>query len=303
MNEELVKEEETNDIRSYNFNVYYIKMLIKLSKYTDKRTIADKLGLTENALYLKLTERSLLYINEGILIADELHMNILDVFCPTEQNMYDVLYDANSNFKETTYNEFNFNQKFIKKLMLNKEVTVKDICKLWNFKQGNVYDKIRGETKITVKEGVLLSNLLDVDIGYLFCSTDEEILKVLSKDFKHKYAEKKDTTLIIKDFKGISEGFNMNNLTFNRIYIKYLLKQQHKKMDDLRRLWNLSMTHMYNKLSKKNIDVEEAIKLSQYLDLPLKKIFNPNKTQLKKAQDYFDEISRLSNERLKKYQK
>lgn len=279
---------EVNNIRAYNFNTYYINKLIKLSEHTNKKKICKRLVLTENALSLKIGGRTLIYINEAIEIADELKMDILDVFCPTEQNMFNVMYDVKNKFKEKRYHEFNLNKKYLNKLMSNKKIKNKDICDLWELKQVSIYDKLRGDTKITVKEGILFSNLLSLDINNIFCPTDMEILEVISKEFRSKYNKNKDT-LIIKNYQDITSGFNINNISHDKKYIKYLLSINNKKASDLKDLWKVSLTHTYNKLNNINpIELDEALKLSEFLKLPLKTIFNPTKKQLNEAYNYFN---------------
>lgn len=278
---------EEKNIRSYNFNAYYINKLIKLSEYTNKKEICNKLMLTENALNLKIGGRTLIYINEGIEIAHSLHMDILDVFCPTEQNMFNVMYDIKEEFKEKKYRKFNLNNKYLNKLMSNNHIKKKDLCDLWGLKQVSIYDKIRGDTKITVKEGILFSYLLNMDINTIFCPTNKQILNVISKEFRDKYNANKDT-LIIKDYNKIAVGFDIKQVTCDKTYIHYLLLGKNKTLEDLNKLWGITSTHAYNKLNRINpINLDEAFKLSEFLQMPLKTIFNPTKEQVEEAYEYF----------------
>lgn len=275
------------NIRSYNFNTYYINKLIKLSEHTTKLEICNKLMLTENALNFKIGGRSLIYINEGIEIAHSLHMDILDVFCPTEQNMFNVMYDVKEEFNEKKYRKFNLNKKYLNKIMSNRGLSKKDLCELWRLKPVSIYDKIRGDTKITVKEGILFSYLLNMDINAIFCPTNKQILNVISKEFRDKYNANKDT-LIIKDYNKVTVGFNIKQVTCDKTYINYLLIGKDKTMSDLSTLWGVSGTHVYNKLNRINpINLDEAFKLSEFLEMPLKTIFNPTKEQVEEAYKYF----------------
>lgn len=282
-----MNEAAINNIRAYNFNTYYINKLIKLSKYTNKKDMAKNMGLTENALNLKIGARTLIYINEGIEIANQLKMNILDVFCPSEQHMFDIMYDKSPIFKPKLYRDFNLNKKYLNKLMSNHNVVKKDLCDLWELKPVSIYDKLRGDTKITIKEGILFSELIEIDINDLFCPTNEQILKVISKEFRKRYKKNKDT-LIIKNCNEVTEGFNINKIEHNKKYMKYLLSVNNKKAEDLKNLWNISLTQTYNKINNINpINLDEAFKLSEFLKLPLKTIFNPTKEQLNQANSYF----------------
>ena len=264
--------------RKYNFNTQYINKLIKINEFTNRKNICERLDITENALNLKISHRTLIYINEAIEISDELHMDILDVFCPTEQMMFDLYYSdyvIEKYYNKKSYNDFNLNQKYLKQLLNDKGIHINKLCELWGLKIVSIYDKLRGDTKITVKEGILLSIYMELPVEKIFCPTDNELISVISKEFKKTLEKSNKSDKLIID-KSLLEGFNMNNIKVNRQYITDLLYMENKKPKDLCQILNLSLTHIYNKLNKKiDFEFDEVWKIAAFLNLPIKTVFNP----------------------------
>jgi hypothetical protein len=269
--------------RKYNFNTQYINKLIKNNEFTTKKKICERLEITENALTLKISQRTLIYINEGIEIADELHMDILDVFCPTEQMLFDLYYKDNvieNLYTKKSYGEFNLHPKYLKKILANNGIKINDLCDLWGLKIVSIYEKLRGDTKITVKEGILLSLFLTVPVNDLFCPSEDTIILTLAKDFQKSLEKSNKPTKYIID-KTMLAGFDINNMNVNTQYLKDLLYLIGKKPKDLSYVIGLSVPHVYNKINKKlPMDFDEALNISVFLNKPMKEIFNPTKKDI-----------------------
>ncbi|MGD9152461.1 MAG: hypothetical protein PVG30_02235 [Gammaproteobacteria bacterium] len=264
--------------RKYNFNTQYINKLIKTNEFTTRKKICERLEITENALNLKISRRTLIYINEAIELSDELHMNVIDVFCPTEQMMFEVYYNdynIEKYYNKKSYNDFNLNQKYLKQLLNDKGIHINELCNLWSLKIVSIYDKLRGDTKITVKEGILLSSYMELPVEKIFCPTNNELIHVISKEFNKSLKKSNESDKLIIN-KYLIEGFNMNNINVNKQYISNLLYMENKKSKDLSQILNLSLSHIYNKLNKKiDFEFDEVWKISAFLNLPIKKVFNP----------------------------
>jgi hypothetical protein len=321
-----IKKKKTGGVimsdREYNFNTQYIKQIIKNNNFTNKKKISKRLDITENSLTLKISQRTLIYINEAIEISDELHMDILDVFCPTNEMMLNLYYDEGTIenlYTKKSYDDFNLNQKYLKQLMINNGVTIKNLCELWGLKSVSIYEKIRGDTKITVKEGILLSLYMSIPVNDLFCPNNETIIMTLSKEFKRILDKSHKADKYIIDKKMLSD-FDINNMTVNTQYIKDLLYIIGKKPKDLSDILGLSVSHVYNKINKKiPLDFDEAWKISEFLKKPMTEVFNPDQkninnvceevkkineikklNQIKKRKEWLDNYKKKKKEKKKK---
>jgi hypothetical protein len=286
--------------RKYNFNTHYINKLIKTNEFTNRKKICERLEISENALNLKISRRTLIYINEAILLSDELHINVIDVFCPTEQMMFEVYYNdynIEKYYNKNSYNDFNLNQKYLKRLLNEKGIHINELCNLWGLKIVSIYDKLRGDTKITVKEGILLSSYMELPIERIFCPTDNELIQVISKEFNKSLKKSNESDKLIIN-KSLIEGFNMNNINVDKQYISNLLYMENKKPKDLSQILNLSLSHVYNKLNKKiDFEFDEVWKISAFLNLPMKTVFNPT------SKDIADQIIKVTNAKKERQQK
>jgi len=286
--------------RKYNFNTHYINKLIKTNEFTNRKKICERLEISENALNLKISRRTLIYINEAILLSDELHINVIDVFCPTEQMMFEVYYNdynIEKYYNKNSYNDFNLNQKYLKRLLNEKGIHINELCNLWGLKIVSIYDKLRGDTKITVKEGILLSSYMELPIERIFCPTDNELIQVISKEFNKSLKKSNESDKLIIN-KSLIEGFNMNNINVDKQYISNLLYMENKKPKDLSQILNLSLSHVYNKLNKKiDFEFDEVWKISAFLNLPMKTVFNPT------SKDLADQILKVTNAKKERQQK
>jgi len=286
--------------RKYNFNTHYINKLIKTNEFTNRKKICERLEISENALNLKISRRTLIYINEAILLSDELHINVIDVFCPTEQMMFEVYYNdynIEKYYNKNSYNDFNLNQKYLKRLLNEKGIHINELCNLWGLKIVSIYDKLRGDTKITVKEGILLSSYMELPIERIFCPTDNELIQVISKEFNKSLKKSNESDKLIIN-KSLIEGFNMNNINVDKQYISNLLYMENKKPKDLSQILNLSLSHVYNKLNKKiDFEFDEVWKISAFLNLPMKTVFNPT------SKDIADQIMKVTNAKKERQQK
>lgn len=286
--------------RKYNFNTHYINKLIKTNEFTNRKKICERLEISENALNLKISRRTLIYINEAILLSDELHINVIDVFCPTEQMMFEVYYNdynIEKYYNKNSYNYFNLNQKYLKRLLNEKGIHINELCNLWGLKIVSIYDKLRGDTKITVKEGILLSSYMELPIERIFCPTDNELIQVISKEFNKSLKKSNESDKLIIN-KSLIEGFNMNNINVDKQYISNLLYMENKKPKDLSQILNLSLSHVYNKLNKKiDFEFDEVWKISAFLNLPMKTVFNPT------SKDIADQIIKVTNAKKERQQK
>ena len=286
--------------RKYNFNTHYINKLIKTNEFTNRKKICERLEISENALNLKISRRTLIYINEAILLSDELHINVIDVFCPTEQMMFEVYYNdynIEKYYNKNSYNYFNLNQKYLKRLLNEKGIHINELCNLWGLKIVSIYDKLRGDTKITVKEGILLSSYMELPIERIFCPTDNELIQVISKEFNKSLKKSNESDKLIIN-KSLIEGFNMNNINVDKQYISNLLYMENKKPKDLSQILNLSLSHVYNKLNKKiDFEFDEVWKISAFLNLPMKTVFNPT------SKDIADQIMKVTNAKKERQQK
>lgn len=162
--------------RIYNFNPTYIKTLIKYSDKSNRkiasdinRHLSDNKHMNTNILYSKLSGNTKIYIEEAILLANSIKVPVEDIFCPTSKIMGNVMYHMVNLEEFTPYREFRISQKNINKYMLEREIIVEDIAYLFSLKTVSIYEKIKGNTKITVEEGILLSQLLKTNINDLFC--------------------------------------------------------------------------------------------------------------------------------------
>lgn len=271
----------TNSINLYNYQSTYVNKLIKESEFTSKKQIAEKLGITLNALISKLAGRSIIYINEGFIIANELHMNINSIFCPTAQDIEDFMYrdmmfpiNRQPDFKP--YNPYNLNNEYVKRLITNNDLTLENVCRIWNMKIVCVYDKLKGKKKTSLKEGIELGNLLNMDIKYIFCPTNHQIVNYFMKLNTDKYFHntKSEVTISLYDI----DKYELKFTPENKKELQKLLYEKDSVIPDLKEVLEISSTHVYNKVNGKvSFNVCEVIKLCQWLNVKPSTIFNLKK--------------------------
>lgn len=258
----------------HGFDYKYIKHLILVSIRTDCEKIATELGMTINCLDLKLRGVSNIYIHEGIKIAHELGLNIDVVFKPSKETRYHVLYE-DLNIQEDralSYRKFNLNRDYISNLLHFKSISIKDIQTLWNVKQATVYVKLRGDSKITLEEGLDLAKLLNMDINDLFCPTKKMINKKLSNmDFVNcKLFDNIDSNKLYLDKEKFMRLLSENGMTLRGLVIAmespelYYTKLQSKLNGNIRLLPN------------------EAHILCNFLEVELKDILKDDKILIQK---------------------
>lgn len=254
----------------YNYNKEYVNALVNISKHTSKKDLAIKMDVTENTINLKLSSRTLIYINEGFILANALKMNLLNIFCPSDELMFNTLYKNITTINvEKSYNAFNFSPIYINEIIKTHGFTKKNICTLWNLKSASIYDKLKGDTKITVKEGIQLSELLNTDIETLFCPTE-------TVQYRY-YLKNKFNDITIDDLKEIEPYLTMESIKQNKNHIKTIIKSvENRNINELSKKWNISTTHCYNKINgKTRLTIEEALTLSKFIEKPLHEIFIP----------------------------
>jgi len=267
-----------DNLRIYNLNNVYIKKLFKLKK-TDKKSMCEDIGITSNTLSLKLTGRTLIYIPQALTIAKHLKMDIMDIFCPTKETMFSVLYENVIPVKEIEYRDFEFNTVYIKYMIKSQNKTLQDICNKWNLKLVSIYDKLACRTKMTVQEGLALSELLGIDCNTLYCPSKEMLLKIISEEFNKEYTKNLgDNAFIIKDIKGykmILDKFDISNLVQKQQdSIKQILEQKGFEVKDLAEKWKISVSHAYNKINgDSKIEFIQALILCNWLDEPMETFF------------------------------
>lgn len=265
-------------MRLYNLNNVYIKKLFKLRK-TDKKAMCKELGITSNTLSLKLTGRTLIYINQAIIIAKYLKMDILDVFCPEKHTMFDALYEDKMNLPDYEYRPFDFNTVYIRNLMKSKDISIESLCGTWNLKNVSIYDKLAGRTKITVQEGLQFADLLNVECNDLYCPSKDMSLQLIAEAFNKEYYKNiNGNNLIIrniKEYKEVLNKFDINNLVQRESdTIRTVVNNKGYQIKDLAEKWGLSLTHTYSKINNKaNIDLLQALIMCNWLDEPMGTFF------------------------------
>lgn len=264
----------------YNYNRKYIYKIIKL-KQISKHTIAKKLGYTYNCLNIKFSKHAKFYIEEGIIIANTLKIDIYTLFCPSNENLYNVLELNKLPEVKKVYRLYNRNSEYIREHIKLKNLTIKDIQDLWCKKRISIYDKLKGFTKISLEEGIKLGLLLNVDINDLFCPSSNELEEVLNKGMKFKY--------INIDPKGVK--FKLNNDGDN-VWIKYLLKIKNLKMKDLIEILGYTTPQVYNKLKNKSeLKLKDISRICTFFNMSFNEIFYPPLNKLLESQEFFDKTS------------
>lgn len=267
--------QDNKEYRIYSLNSKYVKALIRSSETTDIEAISERLGITENCLNLKLLSVSNIYIHQAIAIADELRMDICDVFCPTDDQLKTVLYDHavlgkpifDGYMKPKRYRPYKISREYIKAHMDINGITHDHLCSLWGVKKPTIFVKLRGHetpngVKIHIKEGILLAQLLDMDINDLFCPTiDMEIEALVGKSQKSKH--------------NITSDLDINNLYLKNGFIRFLFKRQNKEIKELVGIWGISINSVRSKMrGQYKVPLKDAIKLSDLLGLKMGDIFN-----------------------------
>ena len=249
----------------YNFNTSYVNKLIKESEYTDKKQISESLGITVNNLTFKLTGRSVIYINEALVICNQLRMNIYSVFCPTIEEINDFFYrnlmfpiNKQDDFKP--YNDYNINNEYLKNLVKEKGFKLNKICSLWNMKLVCVYDKFKGKKKISLKEGIHLSNLLEMDVNDIFCPLNDQIVNFFLNP------ENTDNNNEINISLDEINKYNLRFSESNKNNLQQILYQQDRIIPDMKQVLKISSTQVYNKVNgRAKFKPSEVIKLCQWL--------------------------------------
>lgn len=247
-------------------NGKYIRKLLKLSPFTTVKQTVKELGFTHNCFNLKLLGGSKIYIHEAVLIAKELKTDIMDVFYPSEQLIADVLLHDKLPYSsgKIDYNIYNFNSEYIKSIMSEKNVTFSDIAKVWKIQVPGVYVKFRGHKpknggKITVERAIMLSNLLEMNINYLFCPTKKEIIEQITK----------------KSFE-INPETKIQNLVINKETLDRLCEEKNIELNinKLIEPLDLSYSTIKNKLlGQTKISFRESILLCDYLGVDFDELF------------------------------
>jgi hypothetical protein len=272
---------------TFNLNKEYINKLMKI-KGKDKTELAKLLNITPTVLRLKMSNKTLLYIDEGVIIAEYLEEDITKIFNPDNKTMYDTLYNTEICIEDVLNKKvhikkekmvYNHNKEYIKKIMAENNITISGLCYLFSLKQASVYDKIRGATKITLKEGLLMAKYCNTDVKTLFCPTHQEIIEKLASSFNTEYNNGIDNkTIIISDYKIILQDFDINNLVQKEKILWETIKNDNKLPKELEKIWNLSLTQIYNKLKNNTkITFNEALLVCKWLNKPLRNFFYTKK--------------------------
>jgi hypothetical protein len=250
--------------RYYTYNNKYLYKIIKL-KNINKKDIANNLNLTLNALNIKFSGYSLIYIYEGIVISDMLKMNILNLFAPTISEINLVLNESKilNSLPYEKSNKYNINNEYLRSLFKRHNLKLKDIEKLWGKKRVTVYDKINQKTKITLEEGIKLLLKLNLKVNDVFCPT----VKLINNTI---FGQNTNVELIneIKDI-------NLLNLYINFEDFKNLCKKQEKKIKDFKTCLGYTTPHVYNKLyNKSTFTYKDIVNTCKFFDLSFNDIFN-----------------------------
>lgn len=260
--------------RYFNINTQYLKVLINNK---DREEISKKLKISVVALNLKLKGSTLLYIHEGIQIAKYLKMDILDIFCPDKDILVKYLVGGDIDIKPSKikYGEFLINTDHIKNMMKAKEITNEQIAYIWNLKITSVYDKLRGSTKITLKEGISLSFLLDESVDKIFCPNLNDIIHsnvdvtdVLGFSDLAK-SSKKPEAICMKSL----ESFKFSKRMFNLHRFNSSMKENNLTVEDIAKLWNVSANQVRYKIRNKKINFNQGLKLANLLKCKMEHLF------------------------------
>lgn len=259
------------ETREYNFNATYIQQILKI-KNVNREKLCKRLGFTDNCLYHKLSGRTLIYIEEACIIANEFGMTIEDIFCPTSIMIFDAIIGQKISSTTNKYRPYNFNEYYIKEIVYKKRnLKTDDLCNMWGLKRTSIYDKLANRTKIHIREALTLSNTVGISINNLFCPTKNQILKTMER--KHTLTNGEVVTT-----PATSGGFTKINTS----YVKQLIKHHGLKIIELSQIWGFTKMHVYNKINGDSpINIEEALDMSKWLNLPLDTIFNPTVEDMK----------------------
>lgn len=288
--------------RKYRLEKKYVEDLLKIEGI-EKVDVAKSLGITVNCLNLKLSGVSKLYIQEGILIATLLKMDIYDIFCPSDEQVLNILYNENilkfiNEFKtrtKKTYREFNLNGDYIKKLMFYEDITYNNLCSLWNRKIVTVYEKLRGDTKISLEEGLKMSQLFGKSVNKLFCPSPEMVREVLKYNIDPLSKDAKNDMLILQSKNEFFEGFDIHNIIVNKDHLQYLLIKDGKSIENLTETWELSKQQVYNKLGKRSrISMPEIIGFCELVNEFPRDAFNPTEEMINNSKEFVVEYKKTN---------
>lgn len=165
-----IRVKEINEERFFNYNKTYIEQLISNAGLT-KKQVARKMGINTNVFYLKLSEQrtTKLYLCECIKLSNAVKVKLEDIFEPTQKLMGDALMDTMPLDEFKPYEKIRVDKDNIQEYMKNANVTLEDIASVFNLKTISVYEKLRGNTKMTIEEGLLLCHFLNATPYELYC--------------------------------------------------------------------------------------------------------------------------------------
>lgn len=183
--------------------------------------------------------------------------------------------------------KYNYCKEYIKKLIKLKGLNTKIISNKLGITNNSLGLKFNGHVKLYINEGIIISNMLKMDLYNVFAPSDYDINK-----------------LLLDNIIPFNDKMYYRLLNINYDYIKYLLKSKGLTYKDVNKLWNKKKIVFEKLKGVQPITLEEGVNLGLLLDISINDLFCPDEklivdTMYSNDLNYINKIKNINPKNLK----